>query len=298
MRILHADVRDVQGLPERLELGSVGVSVLHAGRGPAARRAVDAIVAAKERVGPYGIVGTLPWPAERGAANVTLAFAIDAEERDFAATESEVMEVTCRLGPAVGGPMERHDPGSVALLSRHAADAGRVERIGAVRSLDGAAPGTSLPSLRKSLCLSTHPKKLAGLPQLLIDAARDRSAVADVFGAALARLGATVDFRGTRVVAGRHELAFARKGRMEGLFDLGHDEQQLVLFAGFFACLPLSRSILFVEEPELHQGEDDVGPLVEGLVSLAGGNQLILTTRSRAVLRSVPDATIVHLGAD
>jgi hypothetical protein len=104
---------------------------------------------------------------------------------------------------------------------------------------------------------------------------------------------------GVRMHGDRVGCMFARR-RGQGfetveLADLSHSERMVVLFAGAFEALGLSRSLVLLDSPELYLHPEDHVRLLDGLRAALVDGQLVIATTSPAILRSVPSDHVLVL---
>lgn len=89
---------------------------------------------------------------------------------------------------------------------------------------------------------------------------------------------------------------FARRdGREIELAHVSDGEKALVLFAAAYEALVLDRAMVLIDQVEQHLHPEEHARVVETLSHWSRDGQLILTTSSPAVLRSVPSAAVVVL---
>lgn len=290
MRLTFVANEGAADLPPKITFHPSGpLFVVHAPSGPQTATLFEMICAAKERIGAYGVGGSVLWPAGRPRVRVTLGLALDEEEMEFAALGEPHVEISCTLGGPEAREAEPIPAGINALLKRARRASGVFELVPAERSLVGSPPGGGIPGrVADMLRLSTHVKKYAGIPGLLVDLARDKGSAFDTFCRAFDALSPSTKCLGIRRRAETVELIFQRGRRAIGFGELGLDEHQYVLFAGLAAARSFERSVILVDAPELHLSERAARDLVGALPDVMGlNNQILFGTRSLAVSESM-----------
>jgi len=86
-------------------------------------------------------------------------------------------------------------------------------------------------------------------------------------------------------------------GARVDLYSLSHNEQQAVLFAVVYKRFGLNRSILLIDEPELHIHPQEQRRFLDALAGLGGDAQIIATTSSSHLLESAPHHAVILLDA-
>ncbi len=109
------------------------------------------------------------------------------------------------------------------------------------------------------------------------------------YRAAFAMLLPELRLRGARPgEAGRSSLSFERpNGSMLDAHQLSESQKQSVLIAGTMLRIGLARSIVLLDEPELHIHVADQAKLMESLLALGSDNQWIVATGSSEIMKSV-----------
>lgn len=307
MKIRRLSLDGVRGLPDR-ELSLVddkkdrGAAIV-AVTGPQASgktSLLEAIVAAKESIAPYGAMpdGEELVRHDASAAKIVIEWEASPIERERFGLTRVVSETI------FGGESPTPDPAFARVMSEYnpETDTGKVEYFHAERSMPIGAPveltraaGDLLDRVSR---LSSDNTKYAGLLRFLVEAG----------------LGLDIDARGEKRPPGRVKQAFealcgtkklaglyradgqvcpgftdAAGKNSFGITQLSASELDLLLFATSFVRAGLVQnragSILLVDTPERNVGEADAGALVRGLSALAGAeSQLIVATRSASVI--------------
>ncbi|NUO53293.1 MAG: hypothetical protein HOV80_30970 [Polyangiaceae bacterium] len=297
MRLTSIAIEGQTALPRHITLPPGGACVIHAPNGPLTTTLVEAVAAAKERIGPYGVGGSVLWPTGRPRLEVTLGLTLTEEEIEFSAADGGAIEVSCAIGGPEGANAPPIAPGAAALFKRTHRGKGTFELIPAERSLIGSPPGGGIPGrIADMLRLSTHVKKYAGLPRLLIEAARDAAPSFDAFRRAFDVLSPVTKTLGLRRRGDTAELLFQR-GRAPVTFaELGLDEHQYVLFAGLHAIRTFEHSVILFDAPELHLSEAGARALAERIPDLLGHhNQVVFATRSLAIAGAFPASHVLRI---
>jgi hypothetical protein len=265
---------------------------------------LEAIIAAKEDVAPYGFArsgrGYIRGDAE--GAKVTVSWLLDDDERRASGLDRAVVDSESIFARRLQPPDEAHEPGLATLLERYSHDPaiGKFEYFPANRTLSGLP--TSASGLRagdqKLRRLEADPQKYAGLPRFLeeVGLGLRGPAEAERFQQIFGSLCRTKRFSGVRRDGERAVAEFVGAGGAVPLDALSHSEQQAVIFAGTARLIGLGRSIVLVDMPELYLASEDVVPFFQGLSALGEGNQIIVATGSREIAASVPAASVIRLG--
>jgi hypothetical protein len=271
---------------------------------------LEAIVAAKESVGPYG---PLRAPSEwlcvgERAAKVRVEWYLSTEEVERAgATGADVAtESIFSLDPIAPAS---HDGPLASLLAEYDVDphVGKVEYFQAGRRLDAsgarAIAAQASPAIDRMLRLTRDNGKFAGTVPFLVDLALgllDMSGQGkrgvEAFNAMLGGLSKTIRFRGVERIDGALRPRFVdSRDRMLGLDQLSDAERQAILFTASFARSGIHRSLVLVDEPELHFGDSDLRAVAPAISQLGADNQLIFATGSPEVVASLSNAHVIRL---
>ncbi|HVY44924.1 MAG TPA: hypothetical protein VHB21_03555, partial [Minicystis sp.] len=229
MKLLRATFLGVRGVPDAtLHLGDATTGKprdLVVVTGPPASgktRALEAIVAAKEAVAPYGPPQPgAAWIApSEGAAKVALVFVLDEEEQVFAGTESPMAEVDVTFYPRE----TRHDAdeGTEAVLGRYAHDGtGKIEYFPSTRRLPTYGPFAGLSPLeQRVLRPSKDTRKYSFVPRFLRELEDERRGAAEAFAERLAALSPTCRYEAGARSEGLPRCFRSRGGRPVGPMEL------------------------------------------------------------------------------
>jgi energy-coupling factor transporter ATP-binding protein EcfA2 len=314
MKLRRVTTDGVRGLADRaydLTDGRTGnaapVVVVTGPSGSGKTSFLDAIAAAKEDVAPWGArhSWTKVVRSGAGAAKIRVAWELNDEEQRRMGLDARVIESESIFSPTIA-PGQGHDPRLEALLERYDHDPahGKVEYFFAERTLAREAVGFSAldPSMQKRTRLDRDLRKYGALHKFLAElhlGLHERSGAPpgrERFAASFARLCPHRRVIGVSRTADRMELTF--DGGAQGpvpIHALPHAEQQAVLFAGAFELLGLSRSIVLVDGPELHQDDQGAGSFASALTQLGEDNQLIFATGWATIAEALPEALVVGL---
>lgn len=265
---------------------------------------LDAIVAAKENVGPYGQRRPPAEYVRRGesGAKVRVDWLLsEAESARTGAQKSRIATESIFASEFVPAP--GHDPAIVSILSDYDLDpeTGKVELFHARRRLSrGASPqgitAAAIPSLALSLRLTRDDAKYAGLEEYAVQTSLgldagdpnergvERRAYAKL-AAAFSSLCRSKRLDGVRRAGSGLEPRFAdSEGGHYGIDQLSDSERQAFLFAGTFARCGVNGSLVLIDTPELHLGGADAQAFVTAIARLGADNQLVIATGSTEVL--------------
>lgn len=281
---------------------------------------LEAIAALKESVAAWDLP---PDPARllrKGARSgkVEGTWLLTAEEAELA--ESREREVTTTLELGRDAPPSLAEAGLRALFGRYSHDpaTGKIEYFPSNRRLLRGPGDKPPPVFREAgMRLLAHPDKYGFLQRALIDLALSdgmktleeatekgvllRSDTRDSlapFRRDLAELTPNIRLLGVEAGERGPELVFERRdGAHLALDDLADSEKQAFLFAVTFRRVGLSRSIVLVDQPELHWHADAQLRFARSLGKLGAHNQIFLATGSPEVTRTAAGHEIIRLGA-
>jgi hypothetical protein len=285
MKIQRATFFGVRGVPDlTLDLADVRTGVPRALvviSGPSASgktRMIEALIAAKEAIRPYGPMKPgAPWITSGNAAKILVSFHLDGAEREFAGTTSPTLE-----GEVIFRPDRMSceiDDGLKAVLGRYSHNAafGKVDYFAAERRIPTFPPFPGLgPAEQRVLRLTKDPRKYGFILPFLGTLGHD-NARRERFVASLASLSPTCRYVVDASGEGIPRCFTSRGGAPVTAAELSHGEADAVIFAATAAAIGLDHSLVFIDRPDLHT--DDLDHLVTGLVSLGQDNQLFLTGR-------------------
>jgi RecA/RadA recombinase len=303
MKLAHVAVGGIRGLPDlSFSLQAGGTSepydnfVLFGPSGSGKTRLLEAIIAAKETVGPYvGMVRPSDWMRdEKKGAHVELSFSLNEEERLAAPNAGSPARVLARwTSQGLGSEADR---GLVRLLERyeHVPNSGKFEYLPENRQRAWGARSDGLGALEQSLLrLSKDPQKFSFLPRFLTslrgDAAKTR-AFADAVGA----LSATIRVKEPE---DQDDDTYFKNRFGEPVFfsQLSASETDAVLIAATAINIALHHSIVFLDRPELYVHPKRLGLWLAGLAKLGRNNQWLIATASPLVSTSVTKAQLLTL---
>lgn len=302
MKIQRATFIGVSGVPDitiDLTQGATGAPhslVVISGPGGAGKtRMIEALMAAKEAIRPYGpLAPGAPWIRSGNAAKIRVGFYLDEAEREFAGTTASTLD-----GEVIFYPdrvSAESDEGLKAVLGRysHGQGHGKVDYFPAERRVPMFPPFAGFGSGEQRLArLTKDPRKYGFVLPFLRSLDHDE-ARRERFSAALASLSRTCRYvrdPGGEAIArcfSSHGAEPVHAGR------LSHAEADAVVFAATAAAIALDHSLVFVDRPDLHH--EEVQPFIEGLTSLGKDNQLIVTGGARLVA-AARGAHVVSLAA-
>lgn len=303
MRIRAIELQGVRGLPSRTwdfpRTSDADVIVVTGPRASGKTSFLDAIVAAKEKVAPYG-AGDSRWarlvPEGQRAAKVTLSWETDATERERVHLEDELFSTEAILGEALGLP-PRPSRAVTALLGTLSDEPhGRVTYFHDSRQLPTPVSFESDATGKTHRLTSRNLKFVDVYPVL----ARPELASARARASAhLASLCPDLEVKGLNLQGGSYEpmLGSRSSGALRPYSSLCASERQAALFALHVARVELARSVVIVDSPELGFGDDGAVDVMRAMLSWGHDNQLIFATASRALAAAVPPARVVELSA-
>lgn len=268
--------------------------------GPAASgktRALEAIVAGKEGIAPYGPVGPgAPWIATGGTASkVAMTFWLDEEERTYAGTNEATMEGETTFLPQ--RPRPEADEGLAAVLERydHKGNNGKLEYFPSSRRLPVFPPFHGTGTMEQRILRpGKDARKYSFIPRFLRDLEAG-SGAALAFAEKLAALSATCRYEHDRAVDGMPVCFRSRGGTPMPPDELSDAESDAVIFAATAVAVNLTRSIVLVDRPDLFADPRDIKRFLGGLLGLGAGNQLIMATSSPELLAAAEGALVLRI---
>jgi hypothetical protein len=259
-------------------------------------RALEAIVAAKEVVAPYGpMMSGASWIAPgEGAAKVALVFVFDEEEMIYAGADSPISEFDVTFFAS----QTRHEApeGTVAVLSRyaHGRKTGKVEYIPATRRLPTHGPFGGLSVLEQRIARpSKDARKYCFVPRFLRELEDERRDAAGPFGERLAALSPTCRYEAGVRSDGLPRCFRSHGGPLVGPMELSDAEADAVLLAATATAIDLDNSLVFVDRPELYAARP-AAEFAAGLAALGESNQIVLATSSPSFVE-IPGALVARL---
>ncbi|WP_437671186.1 hypothetical protein [Sorangium sp. So ce131] len=279
---------------------------------------LEAIVALKESVGAYGAP---PNPARllrsgKSTGRVEGIWQLSPEEMDRVKTTQRTWTTKLDLGNLTPEPA---DPTIRQLFEAYDHDPahGKFEYFPSNRRLEGRDARTStVLDVEARLRPGTERDKYTSVKRFLIDLAlsdgvkaiEESMARGVLFRAEqrdslapyrrdLASVSPSIRLSGVETNRGLPDLAFERAdGTRLFVDDLSDSEKQAVLFCVTFRRIGLSRSIVLVDQPELHQHPDAHVRIVQAITQLGENNQIFFATSSPEVTRTAAPHQIVRLG--
>lgn len=286
MKIQRATFIGVLGVPDlTLDLSDTRTGAPHAmvvvsgPSGSGKTRMLEALIAAKEAIRPYGTPTPGTWIRSGNAAKIRLAFHLDEAERDFAGASSPVLEAEVVFRP--DRPEAESDDALRALLGRYSHNSlyGKLDYVPVERRIPSFPPFPGLgPGEQRVLRLVKDARKygfvLPFLRSLESDAARRER-----FAASLERLSPTCRYAADTSGEAIPRCFSSLGGEPVTVAQLSHGEADAVMLSATAAVIGLDHSVVFVDRPDLHV--DELEPFVEGLATLGQDNQLFLTGGTR-----------------
>ncbi len=304
MKLAKIALRGVRGVPDGAHdltdprTGEPHSLVLVTGPSASGKtRLLEAVIAAKEWVAPYGArPQATAWirPGET-ASKVSLGWRLDAEEQAYGAlndASAETESIFTTVGVSVP-----EDDGVVAVLRRydHGHESGKIEYFPAQRSVPTGGLGVGLsPFEQRPLRASGDVRKFASVVRVIHELSGG-GPTADYFADILSRLSPTCRFEAATSVDAFPRCFVGPRGART-LRELSSSETDAVILAATAVMLGLSRSVVFIDSPELFADPSFVPALAEGLLALGQDVQVIAATRSPELLRTAAANQVITLG--
>jgi hypothetical protein len=262
-------------------------------------RFLEAIVAAKEAIAPYG----LPQPGAgwiatgAGGAKISLSFWLDEEERTYAAATTPIVEADVTFSPARG--TGDADEGLVAVLERyeHRPERGKLDYFPANRRLPTFPPFHGTGAVEQRMLRAGKDARKYAFVTRFVGELRANAGAVRAFSSRLEALSPTVRYVRPATADGIPRCFSSRGGPPVGPAELSDGEADAVIFAATATMLGLGRSIVLVDRPELHADPARLAPFVAGLRALGADNQLVLASSSPELLAAARPAHVVTLDA-
>ncbi len=285
MKLQRATFIGIRGVPDiSLDLTDMRTGeprplvVLTGPSGSGKTRMIEALIAAKEAIRPYGALATgAPWIGTTGAAKIRVAFYLDEAERDFAGTSSHTLEAEVIFLP--DRATAEADDGLRALLGRYAHNPayGKVDYFPAERRIPLFPPFAGTGSGEQRVVrLGKDSRKYGFILPFLRTLGQD-TVQRDRFAASLAALSPNCRYIPDPSGDVIPRCFSSYGGAPATVAQLSHGESDAVIFAATATAIGLDHSIVFVDRPDLFV--DDLSLLVAGLTSLGKDNQLFLAGR-------------------
>ena len=325
MKLLHLTTQGVAGLPDRTyefadpSTGAPFDVVFVTGLPASGKtRLLEAILAAKEDVGPYGVRPRAAALVREGAASATIqaTWLLSPAERARAELRTAAIVTTS----VFGDEPTNHPEALSAIFRDYTRSVGRwkVEYFHAGRHLPagaGVAPVSDAAEAR--LRVGKSGEKYRGVRAYLVEAllgdamslatrARNEGLVMRAGGLdALGELRELLrPFLQDKVLDGiepardGYRVRFRnRGGSVVDLDALSSAEQQGVLFAVTSRRLGLEHALVLIDAPELHVHPSRQLDFFRRLTALGRDNQIIAATTSSEILAQAPRAQILDLGS-
>jgi hypothetical protein len=302
MKIQRAEFLGIAGVPDLsidLRASASGAPpnvVVVSGRSGAGKtRLLEALVAAKEAIRPYGAMATgAAWIRASGAAKVRLSFHLDEDEREFAGTSSSSLDAEVVFHPK--RVEAEADDGLRAVLGRytHSASHGKVDYFPAERRVPTFPPFGSLAPAEQRIGRLTKDARKYGFVLPYLRSLDHDGPRRERFVAGLESLSATCRYvrdPSEQVIA---QCFTSRGGNPVTLSELSQGEADSVLFAATSSALGLDHSLVLIDRPDLYADEPD--RFVEGLAALGVDNQLWLACPPR-VASTLRGAALISLSS-
>ncbi|AKT38537.1 AAA family ATPase [Chondromyces crocatus] len=316
MKIKRITTNGFRGLPDKTfdftadRTGVPGDLVIITGPpGSGKTSLLEAIIASKEDIGPYGLKRSTGSVVRSGeaAAKVRIDWQLSADERMRTGAGSTDLSSESILSSSIFSSID-HEPALVGLLGEYdaAPSVSKVEYFHASRRIPrGGVPSMStigVPGTERFARLTRDDAKYALLLRYVVEV---NLGLHDVSGQrGMERLEeAFASLCRTRTLAGIERTPQALvprfadgRGGIVGPDELSDSEKQALIFAVTFLRAGIQGSLVLIDTPELHLPEPDVGAFVTALGRLGADNQLVVATGSPGVIARNPDAVVIPLG--
>lgn len=316
MKIKRISTNGFRGLPDRTfdftaqRTGLPSELVVITGSSGSGKTCLlDAILAAKEDVGSYGLqVSPASFVRSGGnAAKVQIEWVLTADECSRNGAASPELASESIFAPNLFSSLD-HDPALVGLLCEYDTDPSmsKVEYFHATRRI----PRANIPSIatigspegERIVRLTRDDSKYAQVIQYVTEASlglhdTGQKSGAERLAKAFSSLCRSRQIAGVER-SGRNLIPrfVDARGGIVGPDELSDSERQALLFAVTFLRQGVQNSLVLIDTPELHLPEAEVGAFVRALMGLGIGNQLVIATGSPSACAANPDAAIITMG--
>lgn len=301
MKIQRATFIGVLGVPDlTLDLSDArsgaphGIVAVTGPSGSGKTRLIEALMAAKEAIRPYGPMATgAAWIRANAAAKILITWHLDEAERDFAGTPSQTVESEVIFYPErVTG---ESDEGLKAVLGRYAHNAayGKVDYFPAERRVPTFPPFTGLGAGEQRVVRLVKDQRKYGFVLPFLRTLGEDAARRDRFAATLAALSTTCRYTPDTTGDGIPRCFSSRGGDPVSVGQLSSSESDAVLFAATSAAIGLDHSLVFVDRPDLHR--EDLDGFVDALASIGQDNQLWITGGARLAAAAAASGRGAHV---
>ena len=307
MKLRHFSIERARGLTAKATMPTDGPLVVTGAAGVGKTALLEAIVAAKENAGAYGLPPRTSDFLSADTGRVELVLELDTK-LDL---QERVIRIDWRL--ETKGPQTLVKPEVARILRTFSPTRGdwKMEYFPWGRCLaelgpaptEGAFRLTKLPTkygfIRQYLEQLVHEEAAHALSAIRKDGialAEPDESERSRFRTALTLLCPALRWEGCERLPDRSLIWFVRpSGPRVELGCLTDGEKMGVLFAASWSALGLERALVLIDHPELAIHPAQQVPFFDGLVTLAGAGQLIVTTTSPAILRSAPAGSVLVL---
>ncbi len=300
MKIQRAEVLGVAGVPDLIvdlpvsSSGDPHARVVVTGpSGSGKTRLLEALIAAKEGIRPYGpLAPGAPWIRSGQAAKIRLTFWLDEDERDFAAASSQVLRAEVIFQPSRVDA--EADEGLRAVLGRYSQNAahGKVDYFPAERRIPTFPPFAGLGAGEQRVArLTKDARKYSFVVPFLQTLAHDAPR-RQRFEGALASLSPSCRYVAEPSNDAIPKCFSSRGGEPVTVGQLSHGEADAVIFAATAALIGLDHSLVFLDRPELHADEPEA--TLDALGVLGEANQLWMACSPRTAA-AAHGVHVVHL---
>lgn len=260
-------------------------------------RMLEALIAGKEGIAPYGPVGPGgPWIAPGGSASkVAITFHLDEEERTYAGTIESTMEGEATFLPQ--RPRPEADDGLLAVLERydHSSGHGKFEYFPSNRRIPVFPPFHGTNTLEQRILRpGKDPRKYSFVLRFLRDLENSPTAT-QAFSEKLSAISSTLRYEPDGPADGMPRCFRSRGGSTVLPTEISDAESDAVIFAATAVAMQLVRSIVLIDRPELFTDVRELPRLLGGLRGLGEGNQLIMATSSPELIAAAEGALVLRV---
>lgn len=318
MRVRRLSTDGFRGLPDRSYSlidprtdGGFGLVLVTGSRASGKTSFLEAIIAAKEQVGPYGAASdpAIFLRAGETGAKVRVEWELSPVERDRYGSPRRAIMTESIFGQTVVEPPDP-DPAIAAVLSEYDPDPafGKVEYFHATRRLPLGAtidlsrePGDPIDRLSR---LSRDDMKYANLIRFIVEAGLGLDRNPDGSSKPPGRIKAAFDaLCPTKTIGGLYRSGDAllpvfldHQNKAYSLAQLADSELDALLFAATYVRAGVHGSVVLIDTPEKHLGGGETREFIHALARLGDTNQLIVATRDEGLLASVHADQVIRLG--
>jgi hypothetical protein len=303
VKLLRAQLFSIRGLPDMIcNFGDPSTGAAHpvvaiTGPGGSGKtRLIEAILAAKEVLAPYGPIAVgEPWirDGER-AAKIELTFRLDDEECRASGLAQPVVKAEALFRPRACA--READEGFLSVLERYEhGPTGKLEYFPASRMLPPPGPAHGTSAIEQRLWRLPRDARKYGFVARFLAELPQSPERANRFAATLSSLCPWLTYSG--VTGGDPLRCVSSRDRAPSrAHELSTAEADALLIAATATLIGLDRSIVFLDRPEISSDERNIATWAAALRGVGKDTQIVFATSSPALLQSMDARAVIEMG--